>query len=216
MSTSLDPIYCRKCKKQIQADAQFCPQCGTAQVQVPTLPGPPPVRAEAPIPEVSPSPKWSQQKLVYRSSLAFIGIVIISGLYSSCQEKAKDRKEKADWQKAVEDHNKKAFSTTPSPTKPPATPEPPPLARMPVPTPPPRQVDQELLARINAVGNIVAENGGTMTVQMSTVRVTIPGGRIDEYSAQRLAKTLGDRIGSGMTIRVYDDVGIERAKYFAW
>lgn len=79
-----------------------------------------------------------------------------------------------------------------------------------------QQQSQQLLARINAVGNIVANEGGQMTVNGSTIRVTVPGGRVDEYSAQRLAKTLGDRIGSGMTVRVLDDAGVQRAVYTAW
>lgn len=214
MSTPpLDPIYCRKCKKQIPSDAVFCPACGVAQAPAPEAP---PVLTPEPPPA---PPATGGFKLRFPLwARVVVGIWVIFRVGSCLFVRDDSGQRDYEWERKVAENNRKWMSS-PVVTPVPATPTPPPLATMPTFTqsrPQQRQVDQALLARINAVGNIVAENGGYMNVQGATVRVTVPGGRIDEYSAQRLAKTLGDRIGAGMTIRVYDDVGLERAKYTAW
>ena len=180
--------YCPSCHKALPNGAAFCPACGS-----------------------SATPKANSPSMVVMAIRVFGALLIFLILVAIWHSSTTPTPSGTPWPAARVPQTPIPVRETPIP----ATPTPPPLAQMPAPQMQRQQpqVDQELLARVNAVGNIVANAGGQMTVNGGTVRITVPGGRIDEYSAQRLAKTVGDRIGGGLGVRVYDDAGIERAHY---
>jgi hypothetical protein len=103
----------------------------------------------------------------------------------------------------------------------------------PLPTPAPAKVSsasstnyaeknrQESEALAASVRNLVAAVGNDFagfrweTHSNSGVRLYAPG-PVSEYQAERLAKVFADRLPLGVTVRVYDDAGLERGKSTHW
>lgn len=195
----MDPIYCPKCKALLAADVEYCPKCAAAtnldsRRKKEALLGTPP-------PAAPPRDKNQHAGLI-------LFCVIAAGFALSITLQVR---QSMDGQKALPAAKQApAVASAPAPASAPVVP-----AYAPQEAPPARQGSEETRQRLEVVGNIIAESGGRMTVQMSTVRIYLPGA-VSEYDAERVAKMAGDRIGIGYTVRVYDNAELQRAQYTAW
>lgn len=77
MSELAHPVYCIKCKKQIQADAQFCPYCGSGQ-KPPHSPEPPHASPTSPGPNTGPNVSQNVHVQVNNSAAGWIAATILA------------------------------------------------------------------------------------------------------------------------------------------
>lgn len=194
----MEPIYCPNCKALLAESVEFCPKCSAAtnldaKRRKESYLGTPP-------PAAPPREKNQHAGLILFCVIAAGSALTIT---LKVREVMDEQRAKSAPQKAP------AVASAPEPAPAPVAP-----AYAP-PAAPTKQSSEETRQRLEIVGNIIAQNGGRMTVQMSTVRIYLPGA-VSEYDAERVAKMAGDRIGLGYTVRVYDNADLQRAQYTPW